>query len=293
MSKFLKVVVVLLVVLAAGAVAWIAFMRFQFQRMAKKPIVYSVPGMSQVAVRKDIVYKKSDGEDLLADLYLPAGKSAAPYSVVIFIHGALPMQLSAKDWAVYTSWGRLIAASGMAAVTFNHRLRWRTGYEAATVPLGASDLDDLIGYLRDHSAQLGVDPDRICLAAFSAGGVMLATPIRQSPSYIRCYVGFYPYLADPLAKDAPYAARYSPRDALKSSAGKLPPTFIAKAGLDRKELNDSIASFVDTARAGGAEITIVEHPAGHHAFDILDDDDISRAIIKQSVAFMKSHLEPH
>jgi len=93
--------------------------------LTAKPIVYSTPGMDEVSPRSGLVYKTVSGEKLLADLYLPVGKPAsAPHPVVAFIHGAVPEAIvtKPKDWAAYVSWGKLIAASGMTAVTFNHRL---------------------------------------------------------------------------------------------------------------------------------------------------------------------------
>ena len=260
-----------------------------------KPIVYSTPGMREVQPRKDLVYKTVGDENLLADLYLPAGgQASAPYPIVAFIHGAVPegIGIKPKDWAVFVSWAKLIASSGMAAITFNQRLCWKNGFDPSGVSAGAADTEDLIRYVRDNSKSLGVDPDRICIAAFSAGGPLLAPLISESPDYVRCYVGFYPYLGDPLPADPAEAGRFSPLAALKRSGRKLPPFFIAKAGLDMPLMNDSIDAFVEAGNSTGAEITLVDHPTGHHAFDIMDDDDTSRAIIKQAVDFMRSRLCP-
>jgi acetyl esterase/lipase len=261
--------------------------------LTAKPIVYSTPGMHEVSPRSDLVYKTVGGEKLLADLYLPAGKPAsAPYPVVAFIHGAVPEAIvtKPKDWAAYVSWGKLIASSGMAAVTFNHRLCWKNGYDPSSVSAASADTEDLIRYIRGTSRSLGVDPDRICIAAFSAGGPLLAPLIGASPDYVRCYVGFYCYLGDPLPADPADAGRFSPLAALKRAGRKMPPFFIARAGLDLTPFNDSIDAFVEAGNSTGNKITLVDYPTGHHGFDIIDDDDTSRAIIKQAVDFMSLHL---
>src|SRR5439155_25874157 len=109
--------------------------------------------------------------------------------VVFFIHGGVPRDVPVlpKDWGIYRSWGRLIAASGMAAVTFNHRV----GYPDPNLAQGAADLADAIAFVRGRAADFGIDPERIALAAYSAGGPLLAAPIREPKPYIRCLVAFY------------------------------------------------------------------------------------------------------
>src|ERR1044071_9067148 len=53
-----------------------------------KRIVYSVPGMEQVKVRKNFVYKRVGGEELRADVYSPPGsQTGARRPAVLFIHG--------------------------------------------------------------------------------------------------------------------------------------------------------------------------------------------------------------
>ncbi|HEX2060555.1 MAG TPA: hypothetical protein VHK90_07430, partial [Thermoanaerobaculia bacterium] len=73
-------------------------------------VVLQVPGMDNVDVRKNIRY---DGE-LTFDLYRPPNSSAA-LPVVVFINGVGRPDL--KEWGQYTSWPRLVAARGIAAVT--------------------------------------------------------------------------------------------------------------------------------------------------------------------------------
>src|SRR5215207_11359041 len=88
-----------------------------------KRIVYEVPGMRSVRVKRNLVYKRAGSTDLQMDVYspkTPRGRLPA----VIFVHGGrIPPNLltTPKDWAVYVSFGELVAASGFVGVTFNHR----------------------------------------------------------------------------------------------------------------------------------------------------------------------------
>src|ERR1041384_6500367 len=88
-------------------------------------VVLKLPGMEQVEVRKDVAY----GNHKL-DLYRPANaKGNLP--VVVFVNGIDRAEL--KEWGQYTSWPRLVAVRGMAAIT-------HTG-----------DLDALLGAIKTNA----------------------------------------------------------------------------------------------------------------------------------------------
>lgn len=162
--------------------------------VAAKRLVYEVPGMDNVMVRSNLVYKRTDAEELKADVYRPTGLTKGEKRpAVIFIHGGfLPRNLpiQPKDWNVFVSYGKVAAASGMIGVTFNHRL-----YESwASVPNSESDLVDLIAYLRNNADDLGVDEDHLTLWAFSGGGPLLSLAMRAPLPYIRCLVSYYSLL---------------------------------------------------------------------------------------------------
>jgi acetyl esterase/lipase len=254
----------------------------------EKRIVYSVPGMENIPVRKDLTYKNADGQTLTADVYLPAEDKRTPNPVVILIHGGVPPGVHPKDWGVFVSWGQLIGASGMAAVTFNHRLLWNNGFDAASLAAATQDLSDLLGFLRDTAASLSIDASRVGLMAFSAGAPLLTETITKPTDPVRCLVGFYPYLGPPLTSPNE-APRFSALDSLRL-AGKLPPMFVAKAGRDQPTLNASIDAFVDQAKTRDVDVRLIEHPEGVHGFDIWNDDDTSREIIRQAVQFMRKYL---
>jgi hypothetical protein len=113
--------------------------------MFEKRIVFSLPGMERIAPRANLVYKTDDGGALLADLYL-APASSTPAPIVIFIHGDIPegFPIKPKDGGVFVSWGQLMAASGVAGVTFNHRMRWNNGFVPGSIAKAADDLRDPI-----------------------------------------------------------------------------------------------------------------------------------------------------
>src|SRR5580693_1690714 len=86
------------------------------EELFRAPVVYRVPGMDAIRVHHDLVYQNVEGVSLKADVYLPRKGNRFP--VVIFVHGGFPegLEISGKESGQFKSWGRLVAASGMAAV---------------------------------------------------------------------------------------------------------------------------------------------------------------------------------
>src|SRR4030095_773821 len=87
---------------------------------APGPIVYPPPGMDRVKVRKDLVYQQgaTANESLRFDVFLPEGNPPArAWPCVVLIHGGpISPQTRPKDWPAFDSFGRALAASGLAAL---------------------------------------------------------------------------------------------------------------------------------------------------------------------------------
>jgi len=261
-----------------------------------KPVVYQVEGMDRVRVRKDLVYKKDGAVELKMDVSTPERqKPGESLPVVIFIHGGVPrdVPVKPKDWGIYKSWARLIAASEMAAVTFNHR----AGYPDPNLSQGAADLMDAIAFVRARATEFGIDPERIALAAYSAGGPLLAAPIREPKPYIRCLVAFYSILdLRPSALHRKFLSeeqirQFSPAVALSDGTGNPPPIFVARAGKDQiPDLLAGLDRFVAEALLRNAPLVFYNQPGGEHGFDNQDGDPRSRDIVREAVAFLKINL---
>lgn len=273
------------------------------KEIAPQRIVYSVPGMTAVKVKKNLVYKRAGGEALKMDVYAPlwerskSGKAARGANrgsrpAVIFIHGGrIPRNLltTPKEWGAYVSLGQLVAASGFVGVTFNHRF-----YAWESLPDSQSDLMDLIAYVRDHAGELGVDKERIVLWAVSAGGIFLSQPLRDRPSYLKALIGYYAELDLQGARQAAPASvtddmlrDSSPVYHLSKVEKGVPPIFIARAGLDDAELNAGLDRFVELALKKNVSLDLVNHPTGHHGFDVEDNNERSREILKRTIEWLK------
>jgi len=268
----------------------------EVREMARKvmmPVVYKVPGMDRVKVVQNLKYTKSDDPNILMDIYLPpdvARDEKRP--AVIFIHGGAKTEYTPKDWGVYTSWGRLVAASGFVGVTFTHSLE----YPAKSLEKGANDLRAAIDYVRANADKYKVDKDRICLIAYSAGGPMLSLAMRGEMPFVRCLIAFYAFMdiqqSDYRKTESPETLQtFSPITYLQKHPSKIPLLFIGRAGRDEvPTMDDSIDRFVKEALVRNIAFTLANHPQGVHSFDNQNDDERSREIIRGALAFMQLHL---
>ena len=241
------------------------------------------------------IYAEDETGQYRYDAYLPtAAATPSRPPVAVFVHGDGPAEFLREPrlWGQYRSWGALAAANGMAAITFDHRSsEGRTQIEPVI-----RQIHQMLDTVEQEADMLGVDPGRVAVWSGSAGVPFGFVAALDHPS-VRCQVAFYGPMdlrtddsraAPDVSADA--LAEHSPITHLERLGGGIQPLFIAKAGLDRPGINDSIDAFVARAADLGAPVTLETHPDGRHAFDILDDDDRSREIIVQAIAFIRSHL---
>ncbi len=264
--------------------------------IATPRIVYSVPGMDRAVVHKDIVYKRAGERELKMDVYQPAGLRAnEKRHAVLFIHGGyLPPNLltKPKDWGVYVSWGQLMAASGLVGVTFNHRLysSWNS------LPDSETDVLDAIRYVREHAESFNIDKDHLTLCVYSGGGLLMSTALREPLPFVSSVVGYYAMLdlqavreQAPDAVSEAIARDFSPLRLIAAKDKRFPAIFLSRGGRDDAGLNRALDAFIQAALANDVMLDVMTHPAGVHGFDVKNDDERSREIIRQTVEFIRAH----
>lgn len=274
---------------------------------AKTPVVYSVPGMNQSVVRAGVVFDSSSATPLALDAYLPRGLGKGERRpAIVFISGGERV----RNWRWFITWGQLAAAHGLVGIVPDKR--YPRGFDGTRA--GFEDTEKLLVFLQTQGDKLGVDPQRICLWTFSAGGRLTAVGLqpdkanapagtRQSvmpalPGSVRCVVSFYGVLdmsgeLSSISNEADRETllkRYSPVQALESlaaSGAKSPPVFIARAGKDGAFINNGIDRFTSAALRLNVQITIVNYADGDHGFDGYNDTSQSRAIIAAALRFVQ------
>jgi len=263
--------------------------------LVNAPVVLTLPDMEQVRVQRNLVYSANADPNLRLDVYQPPVEpSNSAFPIVLLVHGGAGAALRPKDWGFFQSWGRLLAAAGMIAVTFTHR---QAGPPDMLLTEAAADVHDALQFARRNAGQWNADGDRVGVAAWSLGGALLSGLLREKPEYLRCILAFYPMLDlrlwAPPAASTPILATlsaFSPLACLEGQPG-VPPMFIARAGRDSIPLlNAGLDRFVAGALQANVPLTLMNHPEGAHGFDNQTDDDQSREILRAAITFARSHL---
>ena len=118
-----------------------------------------------VRVLRGVESASPDGWSLLMDVYLPEGDG--PFPAVEAIHGGGFVGGARSDVRGVCIY---LARSGYVAFAIDYRLA-----PEATYPQQVEDAQAAVGFVRDHAADLTVDPDRIGVLGASAGATIAAT----------------------------------------------------------------------------------------------------------------------
>jgi acetyl esterase/lipase len=279
---------------SAAQIAAAAKPKPSFDEIVRMRVVHVVPGMDKVVARRNMVYRTVGEQRLEMDAYVPPGLAEAERRpAVVFVHGGpVAPQLRPKDWGGYVSYGELTAASGLVGITFNHRF-----YDPERPDEPAADIAALIEHVRANARTLHVDPDRLAVWAFSGGGLFLGPFLAERPPCVRAVVSYYATLdiqalqpGQPDTMGAEMRRRFSPVAHLGPGSRPLPPILVARLGQDNPLLNETVDRFVREALLRNVPLDLLNHPEGHHGFDVLDDDARSREIIARTLEFLKARL---
>lgn len=258
-------IVGLVFVFAAGAFAQTG------QRSPLDPtawgVVYDTTATMQVKVTPEVTYFKDDRSDLKIDIYSPPdAKAGERRPAVIFLNaiGDQPTN-KVKSWAIYSTWPRLIAAHGMVGISMD-----------ADGTRIQDSLKGLFDFLAKEGAKHGIDAERLGVYAASAN-------VTQSSIYL---------MGDGAAKGVKAAALYyggAPQGAIRKD---LPVFFVVAEGDIVGGLGQQAIPLWQRVAEARAPWTMVFASRQPHAFDAFEDSDESRRIIKQTIDFWKTHLEP-
>lgn len=238
------------------------------------PLHFPEPSADAVRVSKDIRFAATDTTSLLMDVYRPNDASTSSPALIFYTlywpgEGA---SLRQSDW--YKSWARVAAAHGIVAVVPDLRAEPGTGNATTPVRAWGDDFQRLVAHLSEHAEAYGVDPARIAL--YAASGAAWAA---------------LPAVEDTMQSAIKAAVIYYGSANIQSFRRDLPLLWI-RAGRDSERTNSAIASASSLALSQNAPVTLLNHPTGRHAFEGRDNNAATRAIIEQTLAFVKYATMP-
>jgi len=118
----------------------------------------------EFAVTRDVPYVARNGQNLLADIYIPQG--AGPFPAVLVVHGGAWRSGSKARLARFAE---QLAGEGYTAVAINYRLA-----PEHLFPAQIEDCKSAVRFMRKNAAKYKIDPAQLGGLGYSAGGHLVA-----------------------------------------------------------------------------------------------------------------------
>ena len=117
-------------------------------------------------VEKDLVFGKGGNVDLTLDVYQPPDGVARKRMAIIHLFGG-GFFVGNKNAGYIVNDAKALGARGYTNISANYRLQTQGSW-----PAQIHDVKAAIRWTRANAARLGVDPDKIAVAGYSAGGML-------------------------------------------------------------------------------------------------------------------------
>jgi acetyl esterase/lipase len=261
--------------------------------MARRPPMMEV---ANAAIQRDLVYKRVNGAVLTLDLYCPE-KVSGPLPVIVWIHGG-GWRRGRKEQCPAVA----LVQDGYAVASIDYRLT-----STAPFPAQIEDCKAAVRWLRANASTYHLDPDRIGVWGYSAGGHLAAllgtsggvpelegdgdnmqyssqvqavcdvagpadlpAMTNLGPRRISAIEGL---LGGPLEKDKAKAIVASPIHYISKND---PPFLIVHGEADRVVPVEQSQRFYEELRKAGVNATLKILPVGHQAvqIDALKDAEV-------------------
>jgi acetyl esterase/lipase len=260
--------------------------------LKRKKLAYPVKEGKETQIIKNVIYKTVEGKNLCMDIYLPEeARNNIKLPTVLLVHGEGPEVFihDAKDWGVYTSYGKLLASQGLVAITFNHRYAAKDFERIKEV---TKDVTDAVLYTQRNAEEWNIDLDKLFLWSFSLGGIYSSVFLKQD-YHIKAVISYYGLLdisevvdQQRLEEFKDYIPEYYLRNVKNTKI------LIVKAAKDKvKGVNPSIDRFRRIADQYRIEYNYLVHSAGGHSFDVFIDQEETREMIDKTLEFIKENSQ--
>src|SRR5260370_7074100 len=156
--------------------------------------------MDSVVVQPEVVFGRAGDRELALDVYLPPDEGGGRWAGGLLVGGTSDRgtMRGVRGWGQYVSWGRLAAASGLAAVVAEHR-----SLTEASLDQLAGEVTAALAWCRRQGPAFGVDPDRLAVFGVSARVPPALAATMAHPGDVRCLVCYYgPFRAAPRPPDS-------------------------------------------------------------------------------------------
>ena len=257
-------------------------------------VVYDLPRMNDVIVKKDIPYQDIAGSLLKMDIYYPPDfdfQRKIPAVIIVLgypdVAGKKLLGSEFKNYIQLVSWCKIISASGMAGIV----------YESVNPE---KDIIALSNYLKKNEDEVKIDINKIGAWTCSAHTpTTISYILNGADNIFKCAVVYYGFFLTNDFKYLPQIDTLSQNMGFKTPRLSEPtvwrkdvPIMIVRAGKDNVPyINQTLASFYDKALNQDLPITLINYKNGVHGFDAALDNETTRLIIKNTIEFWKFYLK--
>ncbi len=232
-------------------------------------VVLDSPATKNVTVKKDVTYLKDARSTLGIDIYAPPDlKPGERRPAVIFLNAIGDTAAGkVKDWGIYSSWPRLIAAHGMIGISMD-----------ADGTRIQDSLKGIFAFLEREGASHGVDASRLGVYAASANTTqsivyLMGDGAAKGIKAAALYYGATPTAETPIRRD-------------------LPVLYILAEGDLQGGFGQQSRNLWQRVSEAKAPWTLMFAADLLHAFDAFQDNDASRRVVMQTIDFWRTHLQP-
>ncbi len=229
-------------------------------------LVYDLPGTRDVKLHADVPYGVVGRDTLTLDIYVPPGLNARETrGVVLFVNGIGDRRPDrVKRWAIYSTWPRVVAASGLVGVSMD-----------ASSDSVMRSIESAIAFLTSaRGARFGIDTGKLAIYAASAN---VGAALR--------------YLGSSSRSGALRAAALYYGQPPSGAPPKVPTLFIVAQG-DVPQLRAGLEPLWRSVIDSAAPWTLVFGRDMPHAFDAFTDTDDARRLVRMTLDFWHTHLDP-
>ncbi len=143
-----------------------------------------IRGPRPFSVQKDLVYARTEGHNLKADLFLPKNLTCET-PILVAIHGGA-WSMGSKAGMSWVGW--LMASRGWAVLCPNYRLAPRFKF-----PAPCEDLKRCLQWLNKSGSEWGLKGHYVCAFGVSAGAhLALLLALKEEPSPFQKVVAIFP-----------------------------------------------------------------------------------------------------
>ena len=238
--------------------------------------VTTVFAEDQISPDRVVVYKQTEQGDLSLHLFYPEDfdiQEGEPRPTIVFFFGGGWISGTIRQFYPQS---RDLSARGMIAVCADYRVSKRHGTDPDAC---VKDAKSTMRWLRIHSDELGIDPDRIVASGGSAGGhIACATAVLEGfdepgeDPRVSCRPNAL-VLFNPVIDNGPegygyewvkeYWKNFSPIENLK---GNLPPAMVLQGTEDHLIPVETARKFQQRYQNTGAECELLLYEGQPHGF---------------------------